>query len=187
MIINCYSQLLPSSVLSAVTEGRYLFKIPTGSTEIRDCFRRIKDEYSKGDRFSEDSLRALLHILLISVVRLSEQSGDFGDDVSSSEKAIEYIQKNFRNKISLGDVAKYCSVSSEHLCRTFKKQTGVGFNEYLCLLRLSEADSLLINQPGVSIADIAFQCGFNDSNYFSNVYKKIYGITPSEKKKQKNS
>ena len=86
------------------------------------------------------------------------------------EKAVKYIHKHYADNLSLTDTAKYCYVSDEHLSRKFKKETGFGFNEYLNIYRLKKADIWLRNDPKAKISEIAINCGFNDSNYFSKVY-----------------
>ena len=90
------------------------------------------------------------------------------------------------NHISLSEMAESFSVSAEHLSRMFKKETGFGFNEYVTLVRLQRAESMLKNENGKSISEIAYACGFNDSNYFSDKFKKAYGVVPSEIRKRYN-
>ena len=87
--------------------------------------------------------------------------------------------------MTLSETAAYCYISKEHLSRIFKKETGFGFNEYLTVYRLKKAESLLRDQPKGKISEIAYLCGFNDSNYFSKVYKKTFGISPTEMKNAK--
>ena len=87
------------------------------------------------------------------------------------------------SEISLPSMAKMRSVSPEHLSRTFRKETGFGFSEYLTLVRLQKAEYMLKNEPGKSVSDVAYACGFNDSNYFSDKFRKAYGISPSKAKK----
>ena len=72
------------------------------------------------------------------------------------------------------------NVSQEHLSRTFKKDTGLGFNEYLNVYRLKRANAILTENPKSKVSQVAVRCGFGDSNYFSNTYKKMYGISPSK-------
>ena len=75
-------------------------------------------------------------------------------------------------------MAEKNAVSSEHLSRIFKKEIGVGFNEYINSLRLRQAEFMLRNEDGKSVSEVAFACGFNDSNYFSYRFKKAYGVSP---------
>ena len=84
------------------------------------------------------------------------------------------------NDIKLSAIAKDIGKSMEHLCRSFKEQTGFGFSEYLTLYRLQRAEYILMNEPGRAICEIAYSCGFNDSNYFSYRFKEQYGVSPSK-------
>ena len=94
---------------------------------------------------------------------------------------IRYMQQNFTGELHLSDVAQRFFISPEHLSRMLKKETGFGFSEYLNLLRLQHAENLLQQSNKLSIAEIAAQCGFNDSNYFSVKFKKQYGISPKKR------
>ena len=58
-----------------------------------------------------------------------------------------------------------------------------GFNEYLNIYRLKKANAMLLETPKRKIAEVAALCGFGDSNYFSKQYKKMYGISPTETRK----
>ena len=88
------------------------------------------------------------------------------------------------NDITLSSVAHTLSVSFEHLSRIFKKETGFGFNEYLTLVRLKEAERMLRNEPGLKISEVAFGVGFNDSNYFSYNFKAHFGVSPKNMRKK---
>ena len=100
------------------------------------------------------------------------------------EECVKHIKKNFAQKIALSEMAKQYSVSQEHLSRIFKKETGFGFNEFITLVRLQRAEAMLKNENGKTISEIAYACGFNDSNYFSDKFKKAYGTAPSDVRKQ---
>jgi AraC-like DNA-binding protein len=71
-------------------------------------------------------------------------------------------------------------ISPEHFSRIFKRETGFNFSEYLNLLRLKRAETLLRQLNTAPITQIAQSCGFNDSNYFSVQFKKLYGISPKK-------
>mgnify|MGYP002520493897 CR=1 FL=1 len=96
------------------------------------------------------------------------------------QRVILYLKENLGGEISLSRTAEKFGVSDEHLSRTFKKQTGFCFSEYLTLYRLQKAEYMLKNEPGRSINGVAFSCGFNDSNYFSYKFKKAYGKSPKK-------
>ena len=101
-------------------------------------------------------------------------------------QAVAFIRTNYAEHLTLSAAARHCAVSPEHLSRVFKKETGFGFNEYLNLYRLKKAEALLKSGQDVSVSQVVLLCGFNDSNYFSGIYKKTYGISPSQVKKNAN-
>ena len=98
--------------------------------------------------------------------------------------AVEYIKKNFPQKITLGEVAQTLSMSPEHLSRTFRKETGIGFNRYLNLIRLQHAETLL-KTTDMTVSEIAEACGFGSVRNFNRVFQDTLGITPSEYRKTK--
>ena len=100
------------------------------------------------------------------------------------EDVVGYIKENFSSEVTLLEVAKKYFVSAEHLSRTFRRQTGFGFNEFLTLVRLQHAEYMLKNRDGRSISEIAYSCGFNDSNYFSDKFKRSYGKSPLQYSKE---
>lgn len=89
----------------------------------------------------------------------------------------EYVSTHYGDDLSLGSLSRRFSVSEGHLSRRFKEVSGVGLNEYITFVRIINAERLLRSGER-SITLVAQQCGFNDSNYFSTVFKKIKGITP---------
>ena len=99
------------------------------------------------------------------------------------QKALDILEVDFTHDITLSALADKFSISTEHFSRIFKKETGLGFNEYLSLLRLKKAESILKQNTKESISEIAFSCGFNDSNYFCEKFKKIYGMSPLKYRK----
>ncbi len=121
--------------------------------------------------------------LFICIARRIDRAETIESEMSYTDLAIRYIKSNYMRKIYLDEVAKYCKVSAAYLSRSFKNEIGMSFTEYLTLFRLNSADVLMTSDPDRSVTDIAYQCGFNDSNYFSYVYKKAFGHSPMSKKK----
>ncbi|MCQ6275644.1 helix-turn-helix transcriptional regulator [Bacillus sp. V3B] len=93
-------------------------------------------------------------------------------------KAIEFIRIHLDQDLSLATISEAIGSSSYELSRKFKKETGHTITEYINKLRINEALSIMENQ-NLSITDIAQMVGFNDVNYFTKVFKKMKGITPS--------
>ena len=95
------------------------------------------------------------------------------------QSAARFISENFTKPLNLNDIAKLHAMSPAHFSRQFKKITGVGLSEYINITRVTAAEKLLLNTD-MQITRIAEECGFNDSNYFAAVFKKIKGITPKK-------
>ncbi|UCF96271.1 MAG: response regulator [Spirochaetaceae bacterium] len=97
-------------------------------------------------------------------------------------KAISYINENYANRIALQDVAHYTCLSPNYLSQLFKQETGKSFLEYLTHCRVEAAKKLLV-QSNLAISEIAFKLGYDMPSYFSEVFKKSEGITPSQYRK----
>lgn len=95
------------------------------------------------------------------------------------EKVMEYLRQNFDKPVDLSDVAKIANMTEVSFSRFMKSQTGVGFIDTLLDIRLAHASRLLIdtNQP---IAEIAYNCGFNNISNFNRLFKKKKGCTPKQ-------
>ncbi|WP_206812211.1 helix-turn-helix transcriptional regulator [Paradesulfitobacterium ferrireducens] len=89
------------------------------------------------------------------------------------------IKSNHANKITLDQVAAHVHLSPAYLSRLFNKKTGRVFTEYLTQVRLEKAKQRL-RIPLETIEQIAAATGFSSSSYFSAVFKKYEGITPSQ-------
>ncbi len=94
-------------------------------------------------------------------------------------KLIDYIEKHYKEDITLQTVADYVHMNHIYISRLFKKETGETFLDYLTKFRLKKACVLLAKNE-YKIYEIALEVGINDSGYFSQVFRKYYGMTPTE-------
>jgi len=92
---------------------------------------------------------------------------------------IEALQSRFSEDLGLEIIADELDISSPYLSRLFKSETSVNFKEYLTRLRLDKARELLRN-TGLKVYEIAEATGYPDQKYFSDIFKKRTGMTPSE-------
>lgn len=140
----------------------------------------VAEEEKKKDGYIEME-KLYLKQLLIMIERYCVDNVE--NNISSSYKVAEniskYIRENFSEDLSLAHLSRVFSMTPTYLSRFFKKSTGISLNEYINIVRITEAEKLLKN-PDVTITQVAFACGFNDSNYFSSVFKKAKGITPKK-------
>ncbi len=98
------------------------------------------------------------------------------------ENAKKYMESHFRSQISYRDVAREIFISPSYFLSLFKKETGVTFVDYLTELRIEEAKRLL-RDTDLAITQIAYDLGFNNSNYFSNLFRKVVGVSATEFRK----
>lgn len=95
------------------------------------------------------------------------------------KKALEYINNNYSKEISLDEISQMLNLSSYYFSKLFKEETGEGFVEYLTNRRVEEAKEMM-KDPNRSMKDISSSVGYSDPNYFSRIFKKSTGSTPSE-------
>ena len=93
------------------------------------------------------------------------------------EKAIDYIYENYYKSITIIDIANYLGIDRTYLYRLFKEEYNMSPQKYLLNFRLKAAMNKL-EGGNMSIAEIAYSCGFNDASAFCHQFKKVYKDTP---------
>lgn len=130
--------------------------------------------------------KACLCELLTSLLRYRAQEAEHDGTVDEGMERIHrvtgYLYEHLGEEITLPHLAAHFAVSPSHLSRTFKQVTGFGLREYLVNLRIQRACELLLSTT-LSITDIADKCGFNDSNYFGDAFRKAIGVSPRDYRK----
>ena len=91
----------------------------------------------------------------------------------------EYLRSHYMYEISMRDAAEAVNYSEPYFCKMFKQQFGRSFTSYLTELRIREAKKLLW-KPNVNVKEIGVRVGYPDSNYFTKVFRRVTGLTPSE-------
>ncbi|QTL98814.1 response regulator [Iocasia frigidifontis] len=94
-------------------------------------------------------------------------------------KGVDYVKNNFEHNISLYEVAEEANLSEHYFSRLFKEEMGCTFVEYITKVRLDEAKRRLKN-GNENISQIAQEVGYNEPGYFSKVFKKHCGMSPSQ-------
>lgn len=102
---------------------------------------------------------------------------------STSQKVIQkanaYIEENYSRDISLNEIAEYVHLSPSYFSRLYKQVTKGNLVDFINSVRISHAKKLLVNSSH-DIDYIAFAVGFNTHNYFTTVFRRFEGMTPSE-------
>jgi AraC-like DNA-binding protein len=95
------------------------------------------------------------------------------------QAAIAHVATHYLRPIPESEVAQLCTMSPSRFCREFKAAFDVTFVEHLVNYRMTQAKRLLAN-PTMPVADVAVAVGFNDPSYFTRVFRKQEGVSPSE-------
>ena len=96
------------------------------------------------------------------------------------EQIMNYIEDHYSEKISLDQIAENMYLSPFYISRIFKSETGNAPIRYLINIRLEKAKELLEGGYEGSIQEVAAQVGYDDAYHFSKLFKKRYGISPSQ-------
>lgn len=91
----------------------------------------------------------------------------------------EFIRRNYRYDISMQDAARAVNYSETYFCKMFKQRYGRSFTAYLTEYRMREAKKMLL-QPTVNVREVGEKVGYSDATYFSRVFRKHIGMSPSE-------
>ena len=100
--------------------------------------------------------------------------------------SLKYIKTHFQHTVSVEQLAKDAGMSRRSFFQQFKNVTGCSPIQYLIRLRISRSADLL-RQSGLRINEIAYQCGFPDSNYFCKVFHRHTGMSPRQFRQKNRS
>lgn len=142
------------------------------------------------DILSPAFIRISLIELLLFIIRCQRFENNVVKEIDVDNRLIQevatYIYDNYNKKLSLNDMALRFHISKSYLSKKFKRVTGFGFKEYIVNIRIKNACRMLL-ETDMSITDIAFECGFNDSNYFGDAFRHVKGVSPNKYRKNKET
>ena len=167
--------------LKELRENKHIRIQPEKLYKIKEIYEKIEHENRhRGPAYREMEqlyLRQLL--ILIKRYRIKEKVSELSESYQLIQNCATYICENYHTDLSLDFLCKKYALSRSHFSKLFKQVTGVGLNEYINITRITASQNLL-SKSELSITEVASLCGFNDSNYFAAVFKKIKGITPKK-------
>ncbi len=98
----------------------------------------------------------------------------------SIKPALSYIENHYSENISLDDLARTAGFNKRYFCKIFKSLTTKTPIEYLNLYRINIAKKMLLDNSTISVSEVAYACGYNDSAYFIRIFKKTLNTTPAK-------
>lgn len=156
-------------------------------TKINDerIFRLFGIIYRLAEEKPAGYLHAVRGYACLILSRLIEKHKKEEKNIESENTAaaLEFIKCHYREKIALCDIASALHLSGGYLSRKFKADTGMTTMECINELRMKKAAELLVSTD-MNITETAEKCGFDDPNYFARLFKKNFGKTPREYKKE---
>lgn len=102
-------------------------------------------------------------------------------ETATFRQAVEIMSSRLEDTLSVDEIARECNVSATQLKRIFRKYSDLGVHKYYLKMKINLASRLL--REGVSVTDVSEWLGFSSQNYFSMVYKRETGRSPTEYKK----
>lgn len=104
----------------------------------------------------------------------------FAAEQSAMQPVIDHINANLDKPLPVGQLAEIVGLSRAHFSRSFAESEGVPPAEYVLQQRLQRAAKLLTKGDFLPVKEVSIMCGFDDPNYFAKVFRRVYGITPTE-------
>lgn len=178
--------------MAPLSQNLILFEnLVRNDDDIVKCINKVIKEYFTKDIGFELAVKAYIYELIVQLIRkyvkriFTREEFDLKVvNLRRFNTILKYIGDNFAGKISIDELAAMANVSKYHFCRLFKQITGKSAVDYINKLKIDKAIKLLC-ESNLNITEIALSCGFNDSNYFSRIFKKYKGISPVQFRKNK--
>lgn len=192
-----------SDIISAIGQQRFeqalysnFFTVPTRYiSHVDHIFSQLMKEKYNGDIYSSCYIKSEFQQLIILLLRRFDNALDptIRPDFQrvqildeSIQTAMNYICHNFSKSITLNDVAAQLHLNPSYFSKKFKTLNGFGFKEYLNTVRINHSEKLLL-ETDLSITEIAFECGYQNSNYYGDAFKHLNGISPTQFRKIKGN
>ncbi len=164
---------------------------------VRGIYSNIMSEYQLFDKYSPDMLAGYLHHILLHLMRYS--TGHISTPMFAAEpdeattairirnsisnrlvkNAIDYIDTHIEKKLSLADVSRVLSLNPSYMSRLFKEHAGICVTDYIKMQKLGKAKKLL-KSGGYTVTEVSEMFSFSSIHYFSNCFKKEFGISPGD-------
>lgn len=164
-----------NKLLPVIFEGRAIFKAVTSDSQTISCMDSICNAKDLGTLEIISKIYQLLYLFFENnLLELQIHPKD-----SIVNKVITFLEKNSGQEINIPILCEKFGYTSAHLCRKFKKATGLPPMTYLKIYRLESAYKKIKNSD-TTISDIAAECGFPNANYFTRCFKKHFGFPPTK-------
>ena len=177
---------LPSSPLPGIFKNRpagfaHCVSLAAFGDEPERLFAALCREADSGAPYAGQMVRSLLEQILILVARACPQNFAARESSRSGRvrESQQYIEEHFTEELRISELAERFFVNHCYLTHIFKEQVGYSPKQYILLNRLSYAKELL-ETTGLQVSQIAYQCGFGDTNNFIRSFREWFGMAPNQ-------
>ena len=174
--LKAVNKILPDEYSPILPSGEYF-------DEMLNIFRAIERESYRPSGAETANLLALALVAKICSLLKTHGLPRREKILSVSQLAKDFIDEHYTENIRLEDIAASVGADIYKLSKVFKADIGISPMRYVILRRIGEAQNLLINTD-MTITRIALSVGYNNSNYFQNVFKEFMQMTPREYRKR---
>ncbi|MBQ9860328.1 MAG: AraC family transcriptional regulator [Clostridia bacterium] len=154
---------------------------------IHNYFQRIVQELNARDSFYAEIAENMARNLIMYLIRLiNEQQKDSVDLLHGNKNiqiALEYMRANFRQELSLEEIASQCYLNKYYFSHLFTRLQGMSVGKYIQNLRIAEA-SRLLRESDRPVSDISVEVGFNNMSYFCRAFRREMNMTPLQYRKR---
>lgn len=176
--------------INPLLQGRIRFQNHiTQNDQLAEQILKIVKEYHQQEIGCELAIKEHIYHIIVLLLRQYQQELFNNNGYNHQQKVmhqlrtvLEYIDQHYNENLSLTELANLASMSNQHFCRIFKSTTGKRPVDYMNYLRINKAVTLL-SESNLNITEVAMAVGFDDSNYFSRLFKKYQKTSPSAMRK----
>jgi AraC-like DNA-binding protein len=169
---NIFKNKVPvSPVIKNASENKKIFPL------IKD----IVDTNMERAPFYDTIIKGYYLILLSELFQMTQFEEAVSSDGNTIKDILNYCSKNYTLDLQLDTISKALHISKYYISHLFSEKLQMGFNEYIGMLRISDACKLLTSQD-MSITEVAYSVGFNSTRSFNRLFLKYTGMTPRQYK-----
>jgi AraC-like DNA-binding protein len=189
-LLSSQVDLCQTKYINPLLQGRIRFQNHiTENDQLAEQIQKIVKEYTQQEIGCELAIKEYIYHIIVLLLRQFKQelSNNNGYDrqqkgMNQLRTVLEYIDRHYNENISLTKLANLANMSNQHFCRIFKGTTGKRPVDYINYLRINKAVTFL-SETNLNISEVAMAVGFDDSNYFSRLFKKYQNTSPSAMRK----
>lgn len=173
-----------NTVLHTMRPAIPVIRIAEDDEEIHYVLRKLKALSEANDESQEPVLLAYVHLFTACLFqRMVLQPMNRTSDTGLIHDVLQYISQHYRENLTLESTSHALGISNSHLSHLFSQQLHINFRRYLNVLRIEHA-CLLLQDPHISIAEIAEACGYECSRTFHRAFMEEYRMKPNEYRAQ---